>query len=413
MAETMSKTDLLLKGTDVVDMVPKRYNFYEGASELLKGGSLNLFLLATPLAFLSKYCGWYESFTFCCALLSIAPFAERLGYITEQISIHTSETVGGLLNATFGNATELIISIAALNKGYYRVVQLSLLGSILSNLLLVLGSALFLGGLKYKYQRFNKMDASVNSVLLIFAASAILLPTVMISSEQINIRNGLSLSRIIAVVAFILYVAFLYFQISSHADMDDSPFLDDTKKIIKKMIGVHHFSSTASTPVKGINESSSSGNRNSNSNSSRGMSGKGMPLEDRMKPLKQEDVNEGGDTDDELLGGRNEKDASNDVIDDGDSLDDISQFSDDDDSDIENDDDEEEGDVLGVHYSIFWLSVVTVFISVLSDIVVDTIQAAASDLQVPKLFIAGIIVPIIGLWFFRSFLFLCLNKIHE
>ena len=399
----VTKTDLLLKGTEVDTTIPKRYNFYEGAMELLKGGSLNLFLIAAPVAFLSKYFHWYDSFTFCCALLAIAPFAERLGYITEQISLHTSDTVGGLLNATFGNATELIISIAALNKGYYRVVQLSLLGSVLSNLLLVLGSALFLGGLKYKYQKFNKMDSSVNSTLLVFAASATLLPTIIASSQQISVENGLTLSRVIAIIALMVYIAFLYFQISTHADMDDTPFLEDTKKILQKIIGAK---------VLSLSKIRDGGSGSGGSSSS----GKMVKLsEDRMKSMKQGRVGEGGDTDDELLvKGGHQNDVLHNGIDrgdDDDSLDDISQFSNDD-SDLEDNDDDEddEEDVLGVTYSIFWLAVVTIFISVLSDIVVDTIEVAALDLKVPKLFIAAIIVPIIGTHFSR--ISESLNLIH-
>ena len=387
----VSKTDLLLKGTDVDSSIPKRYNFYEGASELLRGGSLNLFLIATPVALLSKYFEWYESLTFCCALLSIAPFAERLGYITEQISLHTSDTVGGLLNATFGNATELIISIAALNKGYYRVVQLSLLGSVLSNLLLVLGSALFLGGLKYKYQKFHKMDSSVNSILLVFAASAILLPTVMTSSQQIGVRSSLTLSRIVAMIAFLIYVAFLYFQISTHADIDDSPFLEDFKKTIKKMVG--------------IKATFSSKNRD-NSGGSSINAGK-ILSEGRIKSLKQHDVSEGGDTDELLLEQRNPNavlDTGVGSYDDDCSLDDISRSSNDDSDSDQDDDEDREEDVLGVTYSIFWLAVVTIFISILSDIVVDSIEVAALDLKVPKLFIAAIIVPIIGEFFGFFFL---------
>ena len=78
--------------------------------------------------------------------------AERLGYVTEQMATYTNPTLGGLLNATFGNLTEMIVSFFALKGGLLRVVQLSLLGSILSNMLLVLGCAFFAGGCKFKHQ---------------------------------------------------------------------------------------------------------------------------------------------------------------------------------------------------------------------------------------------------------------------
>merc|ERR1711998_797079 len=84
---------------------------------------LNLLLLCTPPAMLSHYLDWGQGHTFTLSLLAIAPFAERLSFVTEQLALHTSETLGGLLNATFGNVTELIVSLFALEAGLYRIVQ--------------------------------------------------------------------------------------------------------------------------------------------------------------------------------------------------------------------------------------------------------------------------------------------------
>ena len=126
--------------------------FLSGSKEMLLHGPLNILLLAAPIGLISWSKGWDESITFIFSLLAIAPLAERLGFVTEQLALHTSETIGGLLNATFGNATELIVACTALNKGLYRLVQLSLLGSILSNLLLVLGCSFLFGGYRHKTQ---------------------------------------------------------------------------------------------------------------------------------------------------------------------------------------------------------------------------------------------------------------------
>ena len=98
------------------------------------------------------------AFVFTFSLLAIAPFAERLSYVTEQLALHTSQTLGGLLNATFGNVTELIVSLFALRAGLLRIVQVSLLGSILSNLLLVLGTAFLVGGIKYPSQVLARLS---------------------------------------------------------------------------------------------------------------------------------------------------------------------------------------------------------------------------------------------------------------
>lgn len=150
---------------------------------ILLEGPLNPLLFCIPLSFYTYLYQKQEEIPtflpFIFALFSLAPLAERLGFLTEQLSLHTNETIGGLLNATFGNATELIVAIIALYKGLYRLVQLSLLGSILSNMLLVLGSAFFFGGWKKgkgkeKIQRFNPLLNQVNGVLLMISTIMIL-----------------------------------------------------------------------------------------------------------------------------------------------------------------------------------------------------------------------------------------------
>jgi len=122
---------------------------------------INILLPFGPLAiFLHYFSAGKHVWVFFFALLGIAPLAERLGYATEQLAFYTGPTLGGLLNATFGNATEMIISIYALKSDMIRVVQQSLLGSILSNMLLVLGCAFFTGGIVHynKLQVFNKVS---------------------------------------------------------------------------------------------------------------------------------------------------------------------------------------------------------------------------------------------------------------
>lgn len=174
---------------------------------------LNLLLFATPLAILSYGLGWSDVTTFVFSLIALCPLAERLGFVTEQLALHTNETIGGLLNATFGNATELIVSIAALSKGLYRLVQLSLLGSILSNMLLVLGTAFFFGGLQENVQKYNKISSQVNSTLLMLSTMSILFPTVLYQSGKCSKLGELGLSRGTSLILFFLYFGFLYFQV--------------------------------------------------------------------------------------------------------------------------------------------------------------------------------------------------------
>ena len=107
---------------------------------------------------------WFFSCGRACVRVCVCVLARAglLGDVTEQIALYTNETVGGLLNASFGNVTEIIICLIALKDGLYRIIQVSLLGSILSNMLLVLGCAFVLGGIRYKEQQINSVTTSAN-----------------------------------------------------------------------------------------------------------------------------------------------------------------------------------------------------------------------------------------------------------
>ncbi|BFG33630.1 hypothetical protein CerSpe_199040 [Prunus speciosa] len=184
---------------------------------------LNLLMPFGPLAiFVYKLTG-HNGWVFFFSLLGITPLAERLGYATEQLAFYTGATVGGLLNATFGNATELIISIYALKRGMLRVVQQSLLGSILSNMLLVLGCAFFSGGLVFheKEQVFNKATAVVNSGLLLMAVMGLLFPAVLhYTHTEVHFgKSELALSRFSSCIMLLAYATYLFFQLKSQKNL--------------------------------------------------------------------------------------------------------------------------------------------------------------------------------------------------
>lgn len=183
---------------------------------------LNLLMPFGPVAILVHKMTGHHGWVFFFSLLGITPLAERLGYATEQLAFYTGATVGGLLNATFGNATELIISIHALRSRMIRVVQQSLLGSILSNMLLVLGCAFFSGGLVYmkKEQVFNKSTAVVNSGLLLMAVMGLLFPAVLhyTHSEVHFGKSELGLSRFSSCVMLVAYAAYLFYQLRSQSN---------------------------------------------------------------------------------------------------------------------------------------------------------------------------------------------------
>lgn len=149
---------------------------------------------------------------YCLTIIALAGF---MGRATESLAIHTGERIGGLLNATFGNAVELIISIFSLKAGLVGVVLASLTGSVIGNLLLVAGLSFFVGGLKYKRQEFNVYDARHNSGLLVFAVIvAFVIPEVF--SQGMEAGQKLALSSGISIILIILYLAALFFKLVTH-----------------------------------------------------------------------------------------------------------------------------------------------------------------------------------------------------
>src|SRR6266853_3633705 len=138
---------------------------------------LNWLLIFVPVAIgLEFFRPASHPLIFLAACLAIVPLAGRLGRATEELAHHTGEGIGGLLPATFGNAAELIIAIMAMRKGLYPVVKASLTGSIIGNILLVLGAAMLAGGIKHKEQRFNAVGARAQSTLLTLAAVGLIMP---------------------------------------------------------------------------------------------------------------------------------------------------------------------------------------------------------------------------------------------
>ena len=182
----------------------------------------NALLLLTPIALASNAPGagalGSPPVAFPLSLLAMLPLAERLGFCTEALSEHVSDTLAGLLNASMGNAPELVIAIFALRKGLLRVVQLSLLGSVLSNLLLVLGTALIVGGFRRNFQPFKSATSGLAASMLITGCLAVLLPTVLVAdgAETTDGVSALLASRLAALALLALYGAYLFFQLYTH-----------------------------------------------------------------------------------------------------------------------------------------------------------------------------------------------------
>src|SRR4051812_25233505 len=127
---------------------------------------LRYLLVFVPLAIIANLLKWNPLFTFGFSCIALIPLAGLLGEATEELSIHTGPKIGGLLNATLGNAAELIITIVALSAGKLDLVKASITGSILGNLLLILGASLLIGGLKNGPQRFDRGISGMSATLM-------------------------------------------------------------------------------------------------------------------------------------------------------------------------------------------------------------------------------------------------------
>jgi Ca2+:H+ antiporter len=187
--------------------------------------SLDWLLIFVPIAFAVRYVPSLHNETalFVFAALAIIPIAGWMGHATEQLAHRMGEGIGGLLNASFGNAAELIIALMALRAGEIEVVKASITGSIIGNLLLVLGVSIVAGGFKYKKQTFNRTAARASCTALMLAAFALVIPTVFHFAAA---RSGgwtplaeQRLSLAIALVLLATYGAMLVFSLVTHKQL--------------------------------------------------------------------------------------------------------------------------------------------------------------------------------------------------
>ena len=148
---------------------------------------LNLLLLVVPVAIVMRLMDAPPIAVFIAAAIGIIPLAGVMGEATESLAAHTGPTIGGILNATFGNATELIIAIFALRAGHVEVVKASLSGSIIGNVLLVLGLSIVAGGIGREKQTFSRAAAGTNTTMLFVAVAALVMPAVY----EVSVLGGL------------------------------------------------------------------------------------------------------------------------------------------------------------------------------------------------------------------------------
>ncbi|WAR61912.1 hypothetical protein PtB15_14B2 [Puccinia triticina] len=224
-------TGLIRKQTWVSLLTPEKKlsdsnpTYKQSFDAVVRSSWLNVLLVFIPISWILHFATPNQDaaiFTTC--MLAIIPLAKLLGFGTEEIAMRVGQTLGGLLNATLGNAVELIVAILALVKCELVVVQSSLLGSILSNLLLVLGMCFFAGGVRFSEQAFSITAAQLNSSLLIMSVIAILIPAGFHAAfsnlnDSVEGPDVLKMSRGISVILLIIYAAYLVFQLWSHAHL--------------------------------------------------------------------------------------------------------------------------------------------------------------------------------------------------
>lgn len=189
---------------------------------------LNLLLVFIPVSIVLEFMHAAPGWTFASACLAIIPLAGLMGTATEELAKCLGPTWGGLLNATFGNATELIIAVLALNAGLLEVVKASITGSIIGNLLLVMGLSILIGGARYKTQRFNTHSAGLHSSLLVTSVIALIVPAVFVHAVPGLYQESLattpaqrveSLSLAVAGVMLVVYLLSLFFSLRTHESL--------------------------------------------------------------------------------------------------------------------------------------------------------------------------------------------------
>lgn len=189
------------------------------------GSWINVLLVCVPIGIALNYVkleGSAKVSVFVVNFVAIIPLAALLSFATEELAMYVGETLGGLLNASFGNATELIVAIIALAQSKILIVQTSLIGSMLSNLLLVLGMCFFFGGVNRPKQHFNVTVAQTASSLLALSIGSLIIPTAFQRFGETT-AGVAEISRGTAVILLVVYACYLLFQLKTHVDMYNEP----------------------------------------------------------------------------------------------------------------------------------------------------------------------------------------------
>ncbi|KEQ69095.1 calcium/proton exchanger [Aureobasidium namibiae CBS 147.97] len=250
--------------------IPKRakagsVRFFRHTYDALTHSWINLLLVAVPAGIIAKALNVNPSVVFALNAVAIIPLAGMLAYATEVVASRLGDTLGALMNVSFGNAVELIIFVIALVKNEIRIVQASLVGSILSNLLLIMGMAFLLGGLRFQEQIYNSTITQMSACLLSLSVVSLVLPTAFHASFSDSATADdrvLKVSRGTSVILLIIYVLYLLFQLKSHAYLYESTpqqIIDEESHpgILADMLGSSSSSDSSSSSSSSDSDSSS------------------------------------------------------------------------------------------------------------------------------------------------------------
>ena len=190
---------------------------------------LYILLIFIPVTIAGKFMGFSDPMLFLCSSLAIIPLAGVMGKSTDDIACFCGQKIGGLLNATFGNATELIIAFVAMKAGMFDVVKASLAGSVIGNILLVLGMSMFAGGLKYKKQTFSRDSINITSSMLLLAVLGLSIPAIFTHTlpERSLTAQYEGLNIIIAVLMLVVYVSQFIFTFVTHRNLYEETVPDE------------------------------------------------------------------------------------------------------------------------------------------------------------------------------------------
>lgn len=175
-----------------------------------------------PISIVLHFIGTTAVIQFTVTSIAIIPLAGIMGEATEELSAYIGSKLGGFLNATLGNSTELIISFFALKAGLFDIVRFSIAGAMIGNILLVLGASMLMGGLKFKTQKFSIKGTNVSLNMLTFAIISVIVPAIFagnLVTSRLGVDHSLAISVGICIIMLILYVCSLYFSFFTHKDI--------------------------------------------------------------------------------------------------------------------------------------------------------------------------------------------------